>query len=203
MATTPISFWKTPIALGCIGVIAVAGAVVALNVATGASEKENALPAELTVASLTKASQDGDRREVFRNIMDRDDLTDEQRREAFRNMRDVGRRQMDARMNEYFNATSQDEKNAVLDAQIDEFAKMREQWQQRREQREADGENNRERMQQLFQPPSQQERKARSENRNPDETARRMAYMSAMRSRMTERGISMGGGPRGGGGFRP
>lgn len=211
MATTPIPFWKTPMVLGCLGVITLAGAVVAVNVATRSSDNEgDNLPTELTVAALTQATEDGNRRGTFRNIIDRDDLTDEQRRQAFRNMRQVGRRQMQARIDEYFDAISQEEKNAILDAQIDEFAKRREQWQQRREQREADRESDRERMQDLFQPPSKQERKARSENRNPDQTAKTMAYFSAMRSRMSERGIS-GGGGRGGGrggrgggrGFRP
>ncbi len=202
MATAPISFWKTPMALGCLGVIVIAGAVVAVNVATGPSETENQLPAELSVAALTEATENRDRRGMFREVMDREDLSDDQRRQAFRNMRDVGRTQREARMNEYFDATTQEEKNAILDAQIDEFSKRREERRQQREQREAEGENDRERMQQLFQPPSQQERKARSENRNPDQTARNMAYMSAMRSRMSERGISMGGGRGGPGGGR-
>jgi hypothetical protein len=52
---------------------------------------------------------------------------------------------------------------------------------------------------------SPQERKTRSESRDPDAMARRMAYFQALRARAAERGIPMpsgpGGGPGHGGGF--
>jgi len=188
--------------VGCLGAIAIGGAIVVINVATSSNADDGGLPAELSVASLSKAGENGDRREVFRGVMDRDDLTDDQRRQAFRNMREVRRKMMQARMSEYFDATSDEEKQAILDEQIDEFAKMREQWRQRREERDANGNDDRERMRELFQSRTQQERKAQSEDRNPDETARSMAYFSAMRSRMSQRGMSMGGGRGGSGGGR-
>jgi|GEM_PF-3134509 len=203
MAKPTVSFWKTPMALGCFGVIALAGAVVAVNVAThSGQDQDKNLPTDLTVSALTKATEEGNRAGMFREIMDREDLTDDQRREAFRNMRRVFRKRMDDRIAEYFDATSQEEKQAILDQQIDEFATMREQWRRRQKQRQADRDKNREKMQKLFQTPSRQERKSRSENRNPDQTARRMAYFSAMRSRMSERGINLGGGRGGFGGGR-
>ena len=49
---------------------------------------------------------------------------------------------------------------------------------------------------------SDAERKSRTENRNPDKQAQKMAYFSAVQSRMKERGIEppkWGGGPGGGG----
>jgi hypothetical protein len=50
--------------------------------------------------------------------------------------------------------------------------------------------------------PSRQERKERFESRNPDQTAKRVAYFTAMQNRAQQRGIQMpfGGGPGGPGG---
>jgi hypothetical protein len=44
-----------------------------------------------------------------------------------------------------------------------------------------------------FGPPSRQERKVRSESRDPDQMARRMTYFTAMRKRAEERGIELNG----------
>jgi uncharacterized protein YdaU (DUF1376 family) len=138
---------------------------------------------------------------VMREAMEREDLTEEQRRQIGENARSIFRERMEATVNEYFSAETEDEKNAVLDQQIDQFQdrpkiteEQRKEWEKRREERRAEGGARPE--------PTQQERKERSESRNPDQMARQMAYFSAVEHRATERGIKMPGpGPGGPGGF--
>ena len=138
---------------------------------------------------------------VMREAMEREDLTEEQRRQIGENARSVFRERMDATMAEYFNAQTEEDKNAVLDQQIDQFQnrpqpteEQRKEWEKRREERRAEGGARPE--------PTQQERKERSESRNPDQTARQMAFFSAMRERATQRGITLPQGPGGMGGGR-
>jgi hypothetical protein len=138
---------------------------------------------------------------VMREAMEREDLTEEQRRQIGENARSIFRERMEATVNEYFSAETEDEKNAVLDQQIDQFQdrpkiteEQRKEWEKRREERRAEGGARQE--------PTQQERKERSESRNPDQMARQMAFFSAVEHRATERGIKMPGpGPGGPGGF--
>jgi hypothetical protein len=117
------------------------------------------------------------------------------------NMREVWRQTMAQRVDEYFNAPAE-QQTAVLDEHIDRFMAQAAQWEERRKEMEKNGELDRERMGRMFGNTSQQERKERSEARNPDQMARTMAYFTAVRARMTERGIKMPGGfgPRGMGG---
>lgn len=138
---------------------------------------------------------------AMREAMERPDLTEEQRRQIADNARSVFRERMDATVSEYFNAQTEDDKNAVLDRQIDQFQnrpqptdEQRKEWEKRREERRAEGGVRPE--------PTQQERKERSESRNPDQTARQMAFFSAMRERATQRGITLPQGPGGSGGGR-
>jgi len=183
------------------------------------------LPPELTKDSLrTQAMNDPSKLMKAMSSVDRDDLTQEQRQAARRNMRQIVTERLDKNIDEYF-AASEAQKQAILDKQIDEFMewrkKMREAFEARRAQREA------ERKQRGDEQPSedqqqqrrrrflgdQGERKARAESRSADKMARRMAYFAAARARMAERGIDGGfgrGGRRrggngggGGGGGRP
>lgn len=140
---------------------------------------------------------------VMREIMEREDLTEEQRRQIGETARGIFRQRMEKTVNDYFTAQSDDEKNAILDQQIDQFQprpqpteQQRKEWEKRREERRAEGGGRPE--------PTQQERKERSESRNPDQAARQMAFFSAVRDRAEQRGITLPqnpGGPGGRGGF--
>ena len=140
---------------------------------------------------------------TMRDMIRREDLTDEQRRELRSNMRDVFRTMMRERMDAWYAAETDAEKTAILDQQIDEFEARRAEWERRRAEAEEseEGRADRERFRQMFATPSKEERKARSESRNPDQTARMMGYFSAMRKRMEQRGIQPPGGPGGRGGW--
>ncbi|MEM8874433.1 MAG: hypothetical protein AAGD32_09250 [Planctomycetota bacterium] len=120
------------------------------------------------------------------------------RRAAVRNM---FREEMQKRQDAYF-AAPPEERESVLDAQLDEFLEMREERQRRREEAQANGEARPERG-----PGERGERdRAREGGRrggganNPAARAQRAEYMAAMRQRAQERGIEMPG--RGGFGGR-
>lgn len=189
-----------------LGILAVGAGVWGFAVG-GDGEPTSLLPAELSVESLQAQNMDPGK---LRETLQREELSEEQRRELRKNMREVWRSVMDERLAEYFAAADAD-RQAVLDRHIDEFQERRKQWEQRRKEREedeGDAEKRREDFRNQMASMSQQERKERSESRNPDQTAQRMAYFSALRDRMSARGIEMGGGGwrggrgRGGGGGR-
>ncbi len=144
---------------------------------------------------------------TMRDTMDRSDLTDDQRRQIAMNMRDAFDSMLQERVDEYYNATPE-QKDEVLDRHIDEFQQRRREFEERREQERPrddattnNDEERRDRWRRSFRDMSQAERKTRSETRNPDERARRMAYFSAVRNRMQQRGLQPPGGPGGRGGF--
>jgi len=163
------------------------------------------IPAELSVDSLKAKVEEPEKlRETMRDTMQREDLTDEQRRQIAENMRTVWEGEMNKRVDEYF-AASEEEKTAVLDRQLDEWRERMKEWEQRRKEEEKkDGEKDRadraQRFAGMFGQQSREQRKERSETRNPDQAGRQMAYFMAMRNRAAERGINMPMGP--GGGFR-
>ena len=195
--------------IGGISVFAVATVGATLFSLQREAKSESGLPDEFSVESLrAQAGDEPQGRAAFRDLLRRDDLTDEQRRKALRNMRELRRGRMADRVNEYFDAAEED-KNVILDDHIAEFQRRMAEWEKRRNDEDRPSEEEREAMRNLFGSRNQAERKADSESRNPDESARSMAYRSAMRSRMNERGIQMpgrrgsggrGGGPGGGGG---
>jgi len=187
--------WKLLVAAG---VVAAAAAVLAVTVLNRSDE--TGLPEEFSVEALQTASDDpAGMRQRMRQALGRDDLTDQQRAQLRRNMREVRQTQMNRRLDEYFLATGA-QREAVLDRHLDEMlSRMRQRQQQpdrppgerfgRRAddsrgaaRRGPDGRRN---------PPTREQRKQRSESRNPDMMARRMAYMTAMRQRAQERGIEM------------
>jgi hypothetical protein len=151
------------------------------------------------------------------NLFDREDLTDEQRQQAFRNMRQVWEVELDRNVDTWYAAATAEEKTAVLDEQIDRFRKrmedwrkQREEWEKRRKERERrraeEGRNAnanesddspRRRWGERFR--TREGRKEMSEGRDPDKSARRMAYFAAVMARMKERGIEMPMGPGRGG----
>ena len=124
---------------------------------------------------------------------------------------------MDQRMNEYF-AAAEPQKLAILDSHLDEMQARVKEFQQRRAQR-PQGESNRAAPAQpggsaapavsgrpggpdrhgpgnSHGQPSRERRKAHSESRNPDSSARRNAYFAALNARAEQRGIQMPwGGP--------
>jgi len=201
-----------------VGVVLSLGAIGwAVSARSASARTTSTLPKELQIDALKAQTADPAKVwETAREARQREDLTEEQRRELGRNMREVVRTAMNERVDAYFNAP-EDQKVALLDAQIDQFVAMRQEWEKERQNRPGanEGEPNRgPRDREGFQMPSQEERKSRSESRNPDQMARQMAYFSAMQQRAKERGIQMpgrgpggfgpggfgGGGPRGGGG---
>lgn len=163
------------------------------------------IPPEMSVDSLKAKVEEPDKlRETIRDTMRRDDLTDEQRRLIAENMRTVWEGEMQKRVDEYY-AASEEEKNVVLDRQLDEWRERMKEWERRRKEEEKrDGEKDRAdqapRFAGMFGPQSREQRKERSETRDPDRAGRQMAYFAAMRNRAAERGINMPMGP--GGGFR-
>jgi pyruvate/2-oxoglutarate dehydrogenase complex dihydrolipoamide acyltransferase (E2) component len=172
-----------------------------------------AVPKDFSVASLkvTAAEEPGKLMDKVRESMDRDDLSEEQRRKIGENVREVWQTRMRESVDEYFNA-SDEEKNAVLDRHLEEFQKAmqameerRKEWEKERE-NDKDGERER-RGRGMFGPQTQEERKAQSESRNPDQMARAMAYFAAVQKRAQERGMKLPqGGPgrgRGPGGRGP
>lgn len=203
--------------LAGVAVLALAGTVWGLLNWTDDGESD--LPAELTVESLkAQANEDpGRMMATLREASQREDLTEEQRRQAFGNMREVWQEQMTERVDEYF-AAADGEKEALLDRHIDEFqermkdwGQRRDEWEKERKEREAkrledgadtdeaksDEEDAHDRTRSRWGSRTQQERKERSESRNPDQMARMMGYFSALRERASARGVTMWGG-RGG-----
>jgi vacuolar-type H+-ATPase subunit I/STV1 len=168
-----------------------------------------AIPRELSVESLKAqaAAEPGRMMNTVRDTMRRDDLTDEQRRQVAENMRKVWEDTMQKRVEEYYAAASDEDRKAILDRQIDEFEQRRKEWEERRKQDEKkagkDGAERGPGFRGLFGPQSKEERKERSESRDPDKAARQMAYFAAVRERMGERGIKAPFGPGGGFGGGP
>jgi len=161
------------------------------------AEADSDLPKALTVDGIRAGMGDlGRSRESFRAMMRGDKLNEDQRRRAARNMRTVWRDEMKTRVDAYFNA-DEDEQQAILDAQIDEFQARMNEWRKRREEQkkdaQKDGNDDRGGFRGMFGQRSKQERKEFTESRNPDDMARTMAYFQAMRSRMSERGMQMPG----------
>jgi hypothetical protein len=157
------------------------------------------LPPELSAESLQARADDPQAMwQTMHDTMQRTDLTDKQREELMRRMRGIWQQRMDQHVDEYFSAPD-GQKQAVLDRHIDEMqARMREhEAQHEREQAEGQHERRDRPHRPNFANMTAQERKNRSESRNPDRTARRMAYFSALRARMAERGIEMPHGPGG------
>ncbi len=133
----------------------------------------------------------------MRQIMRREDLTEEERRQLREVMHQVRTTHMDERVEEYFDAPPE-EREALLDRHIDEMLEHREQRRARREQGgDDDSRADRERMRR--QPPKRdrQSAKERMEGGDPDGEKRRMTYWRKMRSRMQARGLEMRGGPGG------
>lgn len=212
MANAKLEFGSrklTYVLLASIG--AIACAVTAVEFVVRGKSADAALPKALSVESLkAQLDEPGKLMQTVRDNMRRDDLSDEQRRQVFRNAREVMRATMHERVDEYLNAP-EDQKTAVLDQHIDDFLARMNAWEKARQQgEEEDGgesERDREWVRNAIAQMSQQDRKVRSESRDPDRMARAMAYFTAVRSRMQERSIEMPsrGGGRGsrGGRFGP
>jgi len=184
--------------------IAVVGGSV-WGLSRGNSKPQVAIPKELSVESL-KAQAEAEPARMMttvRETMRRDDLTDEQRRQIAENMRKVWEDTMRKRVDDYYAANSEEDKKAILDRQIDEFEERRKELEERRKEDAKNGES-RDRADRgqpfrgMFGQQTKEERKERSESRDPDRMARQTAYFSAMRERMSERGIKAPFGPGGG-----
>lgn len=198
------------------GVVIITGAVWGFASWSNGDEEKSIVPKELSAAVLAEQAKTDPRKlgETMRETFRRDDLTDEQRDEVRRNMRQAWTGVMDERVDDYFAAAPED-REAILDKQIDEMQERMTGWAERRKERERereardnqDGEQDKadqERRRRWRGPQTRAQRKSRSESRDPDKSARRSAYFSAIRKRAQARGVEMGGpggrGPRGRGG---
>lgn len=198
------------------GVAIVTGAVWGLaSWSTGGQEK-SIVPNELSATVLAEQAKTDPRKlgETMRETFRRDDLTDEQRAEVRRNMRQAWTGVIDERVDEYFAAAPED-RDVLLDTQIDEWQERMKGWAERRKEREREREArdrqngelgeqekaDQERRRRWRGSQTRAQRKSRSESRDPDKSARRSAYFSAVQKRAKARGIEMSGpggrGPRG------
>jgi hypothetical protein len=193
------------------GALLVAAAALGVTAHFVSAKDPAGLPPELSTKSL-QANADNPQKlqEIMHDTMQRTDLSDEQRREAMHRMREVWQQRMEKRINEYFVAATADQKQAILDRQLDEMQeemkareaqreemeRQREEW---RRQHERDGQQHR----RSFADLPVQEQKTRFEARSPDAAARRRVYFQALRARATERGIQMPWGGFGGRGGPP
>lgn len=199
--------------------------------------RKSALPKDLTAEAL-KTDSAKDPHQVFERVheaMSKGNLSEEQRHQVWENAREAMEARMDERIDTYFAAKTDLEKQAVLDRDLDEMQAHMKEWQQRRaqwqQQRAAQGGSGGSAGRPSAGPGgggpgggpgpaggpsvsgggdrrggpgghqhSRQERKTRSESRDPNKRAQRMAYFTAMGQRAQQRGLSMpfgGGGPRG------
>jgi hypothetical protein len=168
----------------------------------------DARAAQLDPELSVEAIKSKDPVEVMR-MFRRDDLSEEQREQLRRNAWEARREMMDERINRYFAAEPED-RNAILDEQINEFLEMRQRWQAAREEEEEEDERTeeerereREQMRERWRnrpPPSREERKERYETAQSENRSRMMTYFQAVRARMQERGIEAPRGPFGRGG---
>lgn len=210
-----LALLRTPASMGIAAIVAIAAGGTGWALLRGGTPAGAAVPKDLSVDSLkAQAKEDpGKMMDTIRDTMRRDDLTEEQRRQVGENMRKVWDDAMTERVDEYYAAKTDDERNEILDRQIDEFEARRKEWQARRaEEEKKNGKDGADRGPGPggFGPQTREERKERAESRDPDKMARQMAYFSAMRQRMSDRGIkapSFGpggrGGPGAGSGSRP
>jgi hypothetical protein len=228
------------ILIATIAVLTLGG--VTWGVVAIAKNRKTAVPKEFTVDAMKAKSQDpGKVFEQIHQAMNRTDLTEEQKHAIRENAREVMEAQMDKRMDQYFTATSDSQKQVILDEQIDEMQAHMKDWEQRRAQWQKDhpgetrgpgggpggpggppggppgggsagsttgqsggpnaGPGDRHGPGQHQPGAERQHQKMRTESRDPDRSARRMAYFTAMRQRAQQRGIQMPGfmgGDRGG-----
>jgi hypothetical protein len=137
------------------------------------------------------------------DAMRKPDLSEKERDELRHKMHEAFEARMEERTDEYFKAP-EDQRLVILDRHIDEMLKEQEEREaRRREREEREGPPPEDRAGPTSRPwrgpgdMTPQERKTRSETRNPDESARRMAYFQAMRERMEARGVQPPHGPGG------
>lgn len=209
-----MSFPNSPKSFALIGVILAALGGGAWGVAhysnSAPADTGPAIPDEYSVAKIKAAMKDDPktRGDKMREFMERKDLTDEQREKIGDNLRQAFEEEMDNRVNEYFAAKPED-RDAILDKQIDEMEQRRKDFEARREQEEkdakkADDEKERDKRREEWRKreasKSQTQRKSDFESRDPDKRAQRASYFRAVQARMAARGIQGGRfGPWGGG----
>jgi hypothetical protein len=176
------------------------------------------IPDEYSLEKIKAAMKEDptSRRDKMREFWERKDLTDEQREKIGDNLRQVMEEEQDTRINDYFSASPED-REKILDKQIDEMEQRRKEFEARRaeeekkertEEDEKEREKRREEWRKRAANQTPAQRQAATEGRNPDKSAKRMEYMAAMQKRMAARGIQPprfgpGGGRGGPGGGGP
>lgn len=148
-----------------------------------ASEGFSKLSAEQKKEYFHKAGEKFDMGSYFSV---RDQLTEEQRRTLRQNMRPMFHNMMEDRVNKYFELP-QEQREAYLDEMIDRMQEMRRNHQANRRNRDANQSG-----QQRRRGISPERFKNRIEKSSPEDRAKRVEFMKAMRERMKKRGISFG-----------
>ena len=128
------------------------------------------------------------------------DLSDEDRELLGKNMRTLWMEHMSDKADEYF-AASDDQKEALLDQQIDEWTEFGERMREYREAHKDDPEDQaqREKEKERWSKPSKEDRREKTAQTDPDRQAKMFYMFRKMKARAEERGIDFGMG-RGGGG---
>lgn len=140
--------------------------------------------------------------EDMMDLWNREDLTDEQRRQLGANMRRVFMNNMADVAERLEAAQTPEEKNAILDEQIDNFVTFRERMREyqdsrREEMTEEELDAEREERRERWRNPSREDREQRQMDQDPDRQAQMMNMFFQMQRRAQERGIEMGFGPGG------
>ncbi len=120
----------------------------------------------------------------------REDLTEDEREKLREAGREVWETRMEEVVNQYFAAKTDEDRNRVLDEQIDEWVKMREDMEQWRKEN-PDKLNQMEDRWRNPRTPTREERKERFESANMEKQAKTFKYFMAVQARAQSRGLDL------------
>ena len=153
--------------------------------------KQGSETRNLTIEAMKKMSMD-DLMELWQG----DDLTDEQREALGENLRTIWENHIGDVAEEYF-AAAPEEKERILDKQIDEWKEFMDRMRAYHEANKDDPEyqKRQEERMQRWRKPTKEDRKERQESVNPDRQMKMFYMFGQMQKRAQERGMNMWGGP--------
>jgi hypothetical protein len=155
--------------------------------------KEASETRNLTVEAMKKMPM-----EDLMKLWEGDDLTDEQREALGENMRAIWMNYMVEMADKYF-AASSEEKEKILDRQLDDWKAFMDKMRAYREAHEDDPEYQKRQEEQRarWRNSTREDRKERAMNMNPDQQTKMFYMFQQMRKRAEQRGMDMGWGRRG------
>lgn len=133
MSTAKLRNWKVWVPALVVPML-LGGTVWAVAAHRRAQGQKDILPKELSAEALKAETNPGKIFEKIHNAAHQGNFTEEQRQQLRDNARSVVEARIDQRMNTYFAAKTDDEKNAILDRDIEDFQKFTKQMQERRAQ---------------------------------------------------------------------